>query len=265
MSHVITPSVIGVIVAIAITATLDANGLAMLSALPLLPLGGIFWYWERFTRRQMGLNWGQVWHWGLGALHPVVVLGAITLICLLAGVVDTADANWRTVGLNFLAGSSIGIVMVVLTEEGFFRGWLWASLTRAGHSKVSVLILSSVAFSLWHVSWATLDTDFDLPAGQIPVYLLNVALIGLIWGVMRWISESVLVAGLCHAVWNALVYPLFGIGGETGALGVTQKSIYGPEVGIVGLIASVVFLSTLWFWAVKRGHVSSGDTANEAD
>jgi len=26
--------------------------------------------------------------------------------------------------------SSTGIIMVMITEEGFFRGWLWAALSR---------------------------------------------------------------------------------------------------------------------------------------
>lgn len=59
--------------------------------------------------------------------------------------------------------------MVMITEEGFFRGCLWASLKRAGKSDRQVLILTSLAFSIWHVSAVSLDTGFDLPASEIPI------------------------------------------------------------------------------------------------
>ena len=112
------------------------------------------------------------------------------LIALVAGATDLGDAEWGTAGLNMAVGATVGILMVLITEEGFFRGWLWASLERAGLGRGGVLLWSSVAFSLWHVSVVTLDTGFDLPAAQIPVYLINVVVIGAIWGLMRQASGS---------------------------------------------------------------------------
>ena len=89
--------------------------------------------------------------------------------------------------LNVAATSTVGIVMVLITEEGFFRGWLWASLERAGCSRWHVPIYTSLAFTAWHVSAITLDTGFDLPAAEIPIYLVNATLLGLIWGILRMV------------------------------------------------------------------------------
>jgi membrane protease YdiL (CAAX protease family) len=237
---------IGTLAAIAITAVMDANGLSMFSALPLLPLGLLLWAWERFSRREMGLAWGRPRDYGLALLYPLVVISAATLIALLAGVVDLSEANWKLFWINLLAGSTMGVLMVLLTEEGFFRGWLWASLGRAGRSQNQVLLWSSIAFTLWHVSAVSLDTGFDLPVKQIMVYLPTAFLLGLIWGMLRLISGSALVAAFSHAVWNGLTYGLFAYGTKVGALGVQDTSIYGPEVGYVGLVLNTAFAAWLW-------------------
>ena len=237
---------VGTLAAIAITTAMDANGLSVFSALPLFPLGLLLWYWERFSRQEMGLAWGRPRNYGLALLYPFVVIGAAALIALQAGVVDISATDWKRFWIELLAGSTVGSLMVLLTEEGFFRGWLWASLGKAGRSRNQVLIWSSIAFVLWHVSAVSLDTGFDLPAAQIPVYLLNVLLLGLVWGMMRLVSGSAVVASVSHAVWNALAYGLFAYGTKVGALGIQETSIYGPEVGFVGLALNAAFAGWLW-------------------
>lgn len=123
-------------------------------------------------------------------------------IAYLMRVVDTSNANWNNALLNMGMMSTAGILVVVLTEEGFFRGWLWAALKRGGQSDMQVLIWSSLAFTAWHISAISLDTGFDLPADEIPIYLVNATLIGGVFGIIRMISGSVIAPSLCHAVWN---------------------------------------------------------------
>lgn len=76
--------------------------------------------------------------------------------------------------------------------------------------------------------------------------MVNAALLGLIWGLMRETSDSVLVASASHGLWNGLNYALFAFGTEVGSLGVTETSLYGPEVGWVGLGLNSVFALVLW-------------------
>ena len=99
---------------------------------------------------------------------------------------------------------------------------------------------------LWHFSAVTLTEEFGLPPAQWPVYLANVFLIGLVWGLMRLRSGSVIGPALSHAVWNALVYGLFGMGDAVGALGIQKTHLFGPEVGLLGIAGNLVFAGWLW-------------------
>ena len=236
----------GILLAIGITTTMDATGLTLFSALPLLALTGLGWSLQRFSRREFGLTWGKPAHHGLAVLYPFAVLGVIALIGLLFGAVNTAEAEWIKTGMNILMGSTVGILGVLLTEEGFFRGWLWASLRRAGFSSNRTLLLTTIAFTLWHVSAITLDTGFDVPPRQVPLFLVNATLLGLVWGMLRQLSGSALVPAVSHAVWNGLDYPLFGFGESSGALGLTNVTLYGPEVGVLGFGCSAMF--AIWLW-----------------
>ncbi len=252
MNNAFVPAVLGVVIAIAITATMDATGYSQLSALPLLPLTGLFWYLQKFSRQEIGLVWGDLQAYGLAVAYPMLVLGLVAGIALMLGAVDTSAADWNKTFLNMGLLSSMGLIMALITEEGFFRGWLWAALKRAGQTDTQVLIWTSLAFTLWHVSAISLDTGFDVPAGEIPVYLINATLLGLVWGMLRMASGSVVVPSVCHAVWNAIDYPLFGFGEKIGALGIEQTHIYGPEVGVLGLGLNLIFAAALWFWLMNR-------------
>ena len=257
VNKALRPAVLGVIIAIAITTTMDATGYSMLSALPLIPLAGLFWYLQKFSRQQIGLVWGDRQFYVLALAFPVVVLGLVAVIALMRGAVDTSDTDWNKTFLNMALMSSTGIIMVLITEEGFFRGWLWAALKRAGQSDKQVLIWTTLAFTVWHISAISLDTGFDVPAAEIPIYLLNATLIGAVFGMLRMASGSVVVPSVCHALWNGIDYPLYGFGEKVGALGIEQTHIYGPEVGTLGLGLNLIFAAALWFWLTKQRRTHS--------
>jgi membrane protease YdiL (CAAX protease family) len=245
MDRKMIPAIAGTAVAIAVTGTMDATGYTMFSALPLIVLTGLFWYLQKFSRTEVGLVWGALHYHGLALAYPATVLGGIGVIAFAAGAVDTSEANWSNVALNVAAGSTVGIIMGMITEEGFFRGWLWAALKRAGKSDTYILIWTSVAFTVWHIPVISLDTGFDVPASEIPIYLVNATLLGLIWGYLRQISGSIVVASVCHAVWNAFAYAMYGFGERVGALGIEQTHIYGPEVGFAGIVLNTLFFAAL--------------------
>ncbi len=248
MNQAMKFAVLGLVIAIAVTTAMDATGFSVFSALPLFPLAGILWFLQKFSRREIGLVWGRLRDYGLALAYPVVVLGAVSIIALALGAVDTSGADWKKALLNMALMSSTGVIMVLITEEGFFRGWLWAALKRAGRTDTQVLVGTSIAFTVWHISAISLDTGFDIPADEIPVYLINATLIGGIFGMLRMASGSVVVPSVCHAVWNGIDYPLFGFGEKIGALGIEQTHIFGPEVGVLGIGLNLVFAGTLWWW-----------------
>lgn len=114
-----------------------------------------------------------------------------------------------------------------------------------GRSDARIPIASTLAFTAWYISAISLDSGFDIPADEIPIYRINTALIGAVFGVFRVISGSVAVPSLCHAVWNGINYPLFGFGERVGALGIQQTHLYGPEVGELGIGLNLAFLACL--------------------
>ncbi len=251
MNKAFVPAVVGVVIAIAITTAMDATGYSQLSALPLFPLAGLFWFLQKFSRKEIGLVWGNLQAYGLALAYPIVVLGLIAVVAMVFGAIDTSAADWNKALLNMALMSSTGVIMALITEEGFFRGWLWAALKRAGQTDLQVLIWTSLAFTLWHVSAISLDTGFDVPAAEIPVFLINATLLGVVWGMLRMASGSVVVASVCHAVWNGIDYPLYGFGEKVGALGIEQTHIYGPEVGVLGVGLNLVFVIALYFYIRK--------------
>jgi len=237
---------------------MDGTGLSTFSALPLFPLLALFWYLQRFSRVEMGCEWGQWRHYGLATLYPVSVVGAITVVAAATGVIDLSHTNWEKAGINFTLVTISTILVAIVTEEGFFRGWLWASLGRAGLQKASILIWSSIAFSLWHWSAVMLKTGFDPPRAQVPVFMVNAIAMGMVWGLLRWISGSVIVSSVSHGLWNGMAYVFFGFGARVGALGIKNTGLFGPEVGILGLAANLIFAAALWRWWKSR----TGTTAS---
>lgn len=223
MNQAMKFALLGVAVAIAITTAMDATGFSVFSALPLFPLAGMFWFLQKFSRREIGLVWGQLRAYGLALAYPVVVLGSVSVIAWALGAVDTSGADWKKASLNMALMSSTGVIMVLITEEGFFRGWLWAAFKRAGQTDTQVLVWTSIAFTVWHISAISLDTGFDIPAAEIPVYLINATLIGAIFGMLRMASGSVVVPSVCHAVWNGIDYPLFGFGKKSARSALSRR------------------------------------------
>jgi membrane protease YdiL (CAAX protease family) len=254
--------VLGTLVAIAATTIMDAVGLSNFNALPLIPLFFLFWYLQRLSRTEVGLTWGRWQDYAVAVVYPLLVLGLIGLFAALSGATTRAAIDWaKTVPML------VGLVLTnglgaLLTEEGFFRGWLWASLRRAGMTEGGVVLWTSVAFAAWHVSTALLPTEFRPPLAQVPIYILNAAVIGVIWGLMRQRSGSIVVTSVSHGVWNGLVYTLFSVGPTLGVLGIHNTAVFGPEVGLVGLALNLVFAAVLWLGYSRAQPVSPAQPAS---
>ena len=238
----------GILIAIAATTTMDAIGLFDFSALALLPLMLLFWYFEGLSRLEMGFKWGKPADFALALLYPLVVIGLIAIAARFAGAVDVSRTNWQKAFLNLLITTVSTALVAVITEEGFFRGWFWASLRRRRISESQVLIYTSITFSAWHISAVTLDTAYRPQTFQIAVFLVNAAVIGIVWGMLRWMSGSIIVASCSHGLWNGITYVFFGFGLKTGALGIHNTGIFGPEIGILGLGINALFALFLWRW-----------------
>lgn len=251
-SHPIAASAIGTLLAIAATTTMDTLGLSGFNAFPLIPLFLLFWYLQRLSRTEIGLTWARRRDYGLAVLYPTLVLAMVGVIAWLSGAVTFAAIDWAKTLSSLVASILLTIILGIVTEEGLFRGWLWASLQRAGVTERGLLVWTSLAFAAWHISTALLPTDFRPPIAQVPIYILNAGVIGLIWALMRQRSGSIVVTSVSHGVWNGLVYTLFGYGTTLGALGIRNSAVFGPKVGVVGLALNVAFVAVLWFGFSRR-------------
>jgi len=164
----------------------------------------------------------------------------------LAGDIDLSHARWGKASLNFALITMSTVLVAIITEEGFFRGWLWASLERAGLGTAAVLAWSSLAFAAWHWSSVFLATDFAPPRAEAPILMLNAAVLGAAFGLLRSASRSVVVSSVSHGIWNGLAYVLFGFGTHVGVLGVKHAGVFGPELGVLGLVLNIASVVTLW-------------------
>ena len=237
----------GVGLAIAATATLDFLGYAMLSALPLIPLFFLFAFLDRIPRRELGLIAGTGKGYALALAHPLVVIGLLGWLAYAAGAVDLTALDGAKAMRNIAITALATFVMAIITEEGFFRGWLWAALGRLGKSPWTILITTSIAFVLWHVSFVFISNEFHFEPAHIPYFFANATLLGLIWGMLRLGSGSIVVSSASHGLWNGLVYVLFGVGSGAGALGIKQLGLFGPEVGLYGIALNAAFFAVLWW------------------
>lgn len=243
--HPVATASIGTLLAIAGTAILDAIGFG-LNILPLALLFFLFWYLQRLSRIELGLTWGHWRDYGLAVIYPALVVALIGLVAWLSGAVTINSIDWSKTLITFFAAQLVPtIVFALITEEGIFRGWLWASLRRARLAELWVMLLTSAAFAAWHISTALLPTAFQLPPAQVPVYILNAGVVGFVWALMRRRSGSIVVTSVSHGVWNSLAYVLFGEGTAIGVLGIHNTVVFGPEVGVFGLALNLGLAAVL--------------------
>jgi membrane protease YdiL (CAAX protease family) len=143
--HSIAAAAIGMLLAIACTAVLDAVGLSGINVLPLVPLLLLFWYLQHLSRVEIGLIWGRWRDYGLAVLYPALVLALIGLAAWFSGAVTLSKIDWSKTLINLVAMALVTLVGALVTEEGIFRGWLWASLQRARVTEGWVLVWTSAA------------------------------------------------------------------------------------------------------------------------
>ena len=238
----------GIVAAIATNTIANAGVLSGMGALLLLPLLVIFWYVERFSRSEMGFVPGRLRHYGLGLLHPLLVLSLIALVAWSTGATNIQNPDWSKVALAFAVAALTTMLATIVTEDGFFRGWLWASLRRAGLTEPNVVLVTGIAFGIWHLPYAILGTGYDPFSAEVPLLLISASLGGIAWGLLRLISGSVVVAAVTHGIWNGAVYELFNNGAEIGALGIENTAIFGPETGVLALALHIGYIVGLWLW-----------------
>jgi membrane protease YdiL (CAAX protease family) len=145
--------------------------------------------------------------------------------------------DWVKFAINIPIRAIILGIFATLTEEYFFRGVVQNELYKAC-SPIYAVLFASLIFGLWHLPFGIF---YKLKGCEIMLYVLGTFLIGFIFGGLFYKSKSLLVAGLAHGTWNAIVYILYGLGNEvSGLLSNDNGAITHPEYGIIGILVLIV-------------------------
>ena len=79
----------------------------------------------------MGLRLGSAESYGYAVAHPLLVLGINRRDRQGFGALDLSGFDPGKAMINVAILVAATFVMAIITEEGFFRGWLWAALDQA--------------------------------------------------------------------------------------------------------------------------------------
>ena len=245
MNNNLRLAIIASLVAIIITGSMDTLGYGMYSAFVLIPLIPLFAKLGGISRAELGYVVGPLRQYPFAVIAPLLAVGLLTLLVTLLGVTEPTRDEWGMVAIVLVFNSVVGVLAVAITEEGFFRGTLYSLLHNAGQSKNQILWTTTLVFVVWHLSAVLIDEAYSPALFQVPIYLVNATLLGLIWGLQRELTGSIWPGAIYHSIWNAFVYQLYGFGTDSGDLAAEPTWIYGPEIGIAGIVLSgsvVLFL-----------------------
>lgn len=199
---------------------------------------------DRTSLRSLGLQ-RQRWATrlgkglGLGALLQLLIF----LVLVIAGWLKAERAPWQPVEL---AASAVGWIVISFNEELAFRGYIMQRLSRAWGMAAAV-IASSVVFALSHA----------LNPNVQPLAIVSIFVAGLFLACGYLVTRSLWLPIGLHLGWNLAEIHLLGFPGS----GVSEPSIirsvvkgpelmtggaFGPEGGIVGLVAPLIGIGILF-------------------
>jgi len=222
--------------------------------LSILPIGLIAIAFQKFVHRgkirDLGFNKTSVKRLIESAFIPAAVIVLIILIDWIFGLIKTRDLaeihNPFSRGEGFdgvwpfvfaVAVSALfTFIAALITEELAFRGYILTKLRKLGDRRS--LWLSSLLFGAWHYPAAIILWDLGIFGSTL--YVLNISLLGVLFGYVFLKSKSLVACSISHAVWNALEYSLFGVGNTEGLFAGSSRVLFDPEEGIIGTVVLTI-------------------------
>ncbi len=229
----------------------EAGAAAYLLVLPLLSIGLLALM--RLRRIETGILVGTTKFYVFALLYPVVLIGGLAIFAnAMGGGHPLESISLDAAAKQIAIMASASVLAALITEELFFRGALWGVCVRANWSRLTLILWTTMCFAAWHAAIPFVDQNYQVPLSSLPVFLINVFLIGLAWAILRLVSNSVFVPAVGHGVWNGLSYVLFGYGSNAGMLGIEDFGFFGPERGIAGIAANMAVLVVLAPFALSK-------------
>jgi membrane protease YdiL (CAAX protease family) len=130
----------------------------------------------------------------------LALIGVIVVLLAVSALLDRFSNSPKDTGFTIDAYNTsrwpvlFGFAVVVfapLFEELFFRGFIFVGLQASKIGVVGAIILTSLA-------WALLHLQYD-PAGMATIFVL-----GIVFGIVRWKTNSLWSTLFLHAVWNLM-------------------------------------------------------------
>ena len=197
---------------------------------------------------------------GLGLVIGAALLGLAVLIAHATDAITITanpDANLGLILIFFFA-----FVVQALSEELLCRGYLMMSLFRTASPLASVLI-SALIFAVLHSGNASVT----------PLALLNIFLVGIIFGVYTLKRGSIWGAAAFHAAWNFMQGNVFGIpvSGNATSISLFNVSLnelrqqvnggsFGLEGGLAVTIVLLIAIGLVFPLKTKKSEIASAYT-----
>lgn len=108
--------------------------------------------------------------------------------------------QFETVDSKIVASLFITSSLVGIYEEIIFRGIAQGSFLSAGMKPFKAILLSSILFSLFHISYVT-DIGFT-----ITLQLLNTFMMGFILGYIYFKTKNILFVIAVHIFWDLVIF-----------------------------------------------------------
>ncbi len=185
----------------------------------------------------------------VGSLLGLVLLGAESLILYFTGHIAWTGV---TIDITDLLSGLIIMLLVAVSEEAVFRGYILNNLMKSINKWVA-LAISALVFALFHAN----------NPGISMLALFNIFLSGLVLGLNYVYTKNLWFAIMFHFSWNFFLGPVLGY--EVSGLplnSLLQQKIEGPdwltggEFGLEGSVLDGVFsiISFVLLLMVYRKH-----------
>ena len=225
-------------------------------------------YIDRRKFSETGVFFNKNW-WidlGFGSLLGALLMAAIFLIELAAGWITISDTFVAPNAMPFFVAILIPFVFYIgvsILEELLFRGYLLLNLAEAINmkaisSRVAViisLVLTSAVFGVAHAA---------NPSATL-ISTLNITVAGIFLGLAYVLTGSLAIPLGIHLTWNFFQGNVFGfpVSGtnnfSTSVFAIEQGGPlawtggpFGPEAGIIGLLAMLAGTLSIVWWVRRR-------------
>ena len=222
--------------------------------------------------KEFGFKFSKIWwqDFAFGITLGAFLMGVIFLFSWITGMVHLRDFF-----VSFIPNMSFAVVFIQslllfvfvgVYEEIVFRGYLLINLAEGLNSKflgkkwalVISIVMTSLIFSLSHL---------DNPNATW-VSTINIMLAGIFLGLGMFLSGNLAIPIGLHISWNLFQGVVFGFpvsGMHTAASIIATESsgptwltggAFGPEGGVLGLIAILLGSGLTTIWLRRRGRLS---------